>query len=64
MTMSVDQCKHWDVPGNPRFYDVESEYYFTCSDCACYGCVYLHNCNGQCGQIGDIEAKMDGGDPT
>lgn len=32
-----------------RRYDVESEWYFTCSDCACYDCPHKHDCEGQCG---------------
>lgn len=48
--MCVDQCKHCDIPENPIFYDIESEYHFTCSDCACYGCADLHKCEGKCGE--------------
>ncbi len=48
--MNVDQCLHCEIPDNPRFYDPESEYYFTCSDCACSNCTNLHNCIGQCGE--------------
>lgn len=40
--MAIDNCKHCEVP------DIDSENYFTCSDCACSKCEYLHNCDGQC----------------
>ena len=26
----------------------DSEYYFSCSDCACYTCEDLHNCTAKC----------------
>lgn len=48
--MGVDLCKACDVPENPIFSDVESEYYFTCAMCACFDCKYLHNCDGQCAE--------------
>lgn len=51
--MGVDLCKACDVPENPIFFDVESEYYFTCSMCACFGCKYLHGCDGQCAEEKD-----------
>ena len=44
----VDNCKGCKIPDDPRFYDIESEDYFTCSDCPCYRCIYLHNCDAQC----------------
>ncbi len=47
--MKVDMCGHCDIPENPVYYDVESEWYFTCSDCACYDCPHKHDCEGQCG---------------
>ena len=46
--MAVDNCKHCEILDNLMFYDIESESYFTCSDCACSKCEYLHNCDGQC----------------
>lgn len=46
----VDLCEHCDIPENPRYYGIESESYFTCSDCACSTCLYVHCCNGQCGE--------------
>lgn len=46
----VDNCKKCRVPEDPYFYDIESEGYFTCADCACHGCPYLHCCDGQCGE--------------
>ena len=46
--MGVDNCKHCEIPDNPMFCDIESEYYFTCSDRACSKCEHLHNCDGQC----------------
>ena len=45
----VDLCEHCDIPENPS-YDIESESYFTCSDCACSTCCYVHCCDGQCGE--------------
>lgn len=47
--MKVDMCEHCDIPENPVYYDVESEWYFTCSDCACYDCPHKHDCERQCG---------------
>lgn len=55
--MSVDMCKHCEIPDDPRFYNPESEYYFTCSDCACSGCAHLHNCDAQC----DLRKEVDSG---
>lgn len=49
----IDNCKKCPVPDDPRYYDPESELYFTCADCACLGCEYLHRCDGQCADRGD-----------
>ena len=46
--MGYDNCKNCKVPDDPYYTDIESEGYFTCSDCACFGCKHLHNCEGQC----------------
>ena len=54
--MAFDNCQHCGIPDDPRFQDIESEYYFTCSDCACGRCEHLHSCEGQCGKDGDPDA--------
>lgn len=54
--MAFDNCQHCGIPDDPRSQDIESEDYFTCSDCACYGCEHLHSCEGQCGKGGDPDA--------
>lgn len=46
--VTEDRCLHCDVPDNPVYYDIESEHYFTCSDCPCCDCPDLHECCGQC----------------
>ena len=46
----IDNCATCKIPEDPRYNDIESEYYFTCADCPCYRCFYLHNCDGQCAQ--------------
>lgn len=43
----IDNCLHCDVPD--RDYDLSDPDCFTCSDCPCYMCKYIHCCNGQCG---------------
>lgn len=44
-----DMCKGCITPKMMEKLDpYESEYYFSCSDCACYGCEDLHNCTGKC----------------
>ena len=44
--MREDLCAHCDIP--ERGYDPSAPDYFTCSDCACHRCEYLHHCEGQC----------------
>lgn len=44
----TDQCKNCDIP--ERDYDPSNPECFTCSDCACYMCEHLHNCDGQCAE--------------
>jgi len=53
----VDNCKNCPVPDDPRFYDIESEDYFTCSMCACNLCQFLHECCGQCAENKEAENK-------
>ena len=55
--MMVDNCKKCKVPDDPRYYDPDSEEYFTCTDCACHGCEYLHSCEGQCADNNNGEWK-------
>lgn len=55
--MGVDNCKHCDVPENPIFYDIESDFYYTCSDCPCYTCIFLHDCDGQCAEMYETENR-------
>ena len=43
-----DMCERCTIPEDPRYYDIESETYFTCADCACSTCPHLHCCSGQC----------------
>ncbi len=44
-----DMCKGCIVPKMMQKLDpYDNEYYFSCYDCACYDCEYLHNCTGQC----------------
>ena len=44
-----DMCKGCLVPKTMEELDpYEGEYYFSCSDCACYGCADLHSCTGKC----------------
>lgn len=46
---SCDMCKGCFVPKTMEILDpYDSEYYFSCYDCACYGCADLHSCTGQC----------------
>ena len=54
--MAFDNCQHCGILDDPRSQDIESEDYFTCSDCACYGCEHLHSCEGQCRKGGDPDA--------
>ena len=42
----IDNCLHCDVPD--RDYDPSDSDFFTCSDCPCYKCEYIHCCSGQC----------------
>ena len=42
----VDQCAQCDFRKDGTAYD------FSCSDCACNRCLYIHSCNGQCGDRG------------
>lgn len=49
----VDLCLHCDIP--ERDYDPSDPDYFTCSDCDCYRCEYVHCCEGQCERV----AAMD-----
>lgn len=37
----VDQCAQCDFRKDGTAYD------FSCSDCACNRCLYIHSCNGQ-----------------
>ena len=41
-----DLCLHCDIP--ERDYDPSDTDCFTCSDCACYICEYVHCCDGKC----------------
>lgn len=50
----IDVCSCCNVPDDPIYYDIESEYYFTCSDCACYMCCHKHECSGQCASIENV----------
>lgn len=44
-----DMCKGCIVPKMmQKLAPYDNEYYFSCYDCACYDCEYLHNCTGQC----------------
>jgi hypothetical protein len=44
-----DMCKGCFVPETMEKLDAyNSEDYFSCYDCACYGCADLHSCTGQC----------------
>ena len=45
-----DLCLHCDIP--KRDYDPSDPDCFACSDCACYHCIYLHSCEGQCAKGG------------
>lgn len=45
---SIDLCKECTVSDD---YDPGDPDCFTCSDCACYTCEYLHACVGQCQQM-------------
>lgn len=57
----IDNCKRCPVPDNTRFYDIESEEYFTCSMCSCYLCPFLHHCNGQCAKNEDLpDEELEG----
>lgn len=57
--MGFDMCKGCDVPENPRFYDIESEYYYTCSNCPCFDCPHVHNCDGQCAEERMVQNEPD-----
>lgn len=47
----TDMCKGCKTPVLAEKLDpYESEYYFSCSDCACYTCPHLHACDGQCAE--------------
>lgn len=48
--MKIDNCECCRVPDYPRVTDFDAEDVFTCSDCACYKCIYLHECEGQCSE--------------
>lgn len=41
----MDLCLGCNVPD--RDYDPDDDSFF-CSDCACFSCLYLHCCEGQC----------------
>ena len=49
----MDRCLGCPVINNPMYQDPESEYYFTCADCACLGCEYIKCCEGQCAEQGN-----------
>lgn len=45
-----DLCATCDFP--ERDYDPIDPEYFSCSDCSCHHCIYLHCCEGQCAKEG------------
>lgn len=48
----MDRCLGCPVINKLMYQDPESEYYFTCADCACLGCEYIKCCEGQCAEQG------------
>lgn len=46
----MDMCLGCPVINDPMYQDPESECYFTCADCACYGCECIKCCEGQCAE--------------
>lgn len=44
----VDLCEKCTVP--EKDYDPGDFSFFTCGDCACFSCEYLHACLAQCQQ--------------
>lgn len=58
----ADMCEQCTIPEDPRYYDIESETYFTCADCACSTCPHLHCCSGQCTERGNAQNGHNSGD--
>nr|DAG43281.1 MAG TPA: hypothetical protein [Caudoviricetes sp.] len=51
--LAIDMCKGCSIPKRAEMLDeFESEYYFSCTDCACFHCPHLHSCTGQCAESG------------
>lgn len=45
-----DLCATCDIA--EKDCDPSDPEYFCCSDCACYQCIYIHCCEGQCAKEG------------
>lgn len=53
--MMLDLCLYCHIPERDR--DLTDRDCFTCSDCPCYGCEYVHCCEGQCERVAEEVSK-------
>ena len=52
--VNMDQCKEcfaFKACGR----DEDYEWSFSCSDCPCYNCAHIHDCEGQCGGVNNAQ---------
>ena len=52
----VDLCEKCTVP--EKDYDPGDLSFFTCGDCACFSCEYLHACLAQCQQEENCDEQV------